>query len=389
VVTEGPPSTGKSETVAVVRYEANRHLSALTTFYRDIWDPAATEQSVACARAEGAARNPVAPGAEAPTFLFLKGDTILGHLSTIPVQLWTGSAQRPAFWFIGFMVRPEHRNGPVGALLLREAVKQLELTLSLTVALPSVRLFRAVGFTDLGLVPNAIRILRAGRVLRRLDLAAVGIDGLPRLVRAAIDVARRPVLAPVAGAMGQLGLDALAFARSWWPAGTASANEGKAGSADSLWAEARTGMGLVAARDEAYLARRYDVTGPYRAVSLHEAGRLSGVAYVREPRAEGDARLRGIKVATLSDIVFPPDKPGLGLRLLRGAERVARELGADALLASQSHRAIRPLLRRRGYVGAGGNLRFLVRDARGELPGATVLEDWWVSRGDMNADSVF
>jgi len=40
-------------------------------------------------------------------------------------------------------------------------------------------------------------------------------------------------------------------------------------------------------------------------------------------------------------------------------------------------------------VKVGGNLRFLVRDARKELPGATALEDWWVSRGDMNADSVF
>lgn len=389
-MTEGSPSTGKSETVAVVSYEASRHLSALTTFYRDIWDPAATEQSVARARAEGAAQNPVAPGTEAPTFLFLKGETILGHLSTIPVQLWTGSAERPAYWFIGFMVRPEHRNGPVGALLLREAVKQLELTLSLTVALPSVRLFRAVGFTDLGVVPNYIRVLRAGRVLRRLDLDALGVEGLPRVVRAGIAVARQPLITPLAGVLAQLGLEGLAVARSWRAAGRISGGAGKGESVEDLWTGARRRMGLAAARDDAYLARRYESAGdPYRVVRLHRAGRLGGVAYVRAPRTEGDPRLRGIRVATLSDVLFPLDQPELGLRLLRGAEVAARDLGADALLASMSHREIRPLLAKRGFVPAGGNLRFLVRDARGELPGDSTLDDWWVSRGDMNADSVF
>ena len=386
---DGPPKAGRPETVAVVPFEAS-HLPALAAFYRDIWDPEASEESVARARAEGAAHNPVAPGSEVPTFLFVQGDTILGHLSTIPVQVWTGNGQRPAYWFIGFMVRPEHRNGPVGALLLREAVRRLELTLSLTVALPSVRLFRAVGFTDLGLVPNYIRVLRAGRVLPRLDLAALGVEGLPRVVRAGIAVARQPLITPLAGAMAQLGLEALAVARSWRAAGRISEGGGKGESVEDLWTGARGRMGLVAARDDAYLTRRYESAGdPYRVVRLHRGGELCGVAYVRAPREEGDPRLRGIRVATLSDVLFPLDKPGLGLRLIRGAEVAARDLGADALLASMSHREIRPLLARRGFVPAGGNLRFLVRDARGELPGNTALDDWWVSRGDMNADSVF
>ena len=367
-----------------------RHLPALAAFYRDIWDPAATEASVARARAEAAAHNPVAPGSEVPTFLFCQGGVVLGHLSTIPVQLWTGGGERPAYWFIGFMVRPEQRNGPVGALLLREAVKQLELTLSLTVALPSVRLFRATGFQELGIVPNYIRVLRAGNVLRRLDLEAVGLTSLPGPLRAAIGLAQRPALAAVAGSVAQLAVGTLATLRSFGGHGRFARTTPARSELDPLWEEVRGGMGLLAARDGAYLERRYQTeNGPYRAVELHFGGRFRGAAYVREPRADSDPRLKGIRVATLSDLMFPTERPDLGLRLLRGAEIVARELGADALLASLSHRTVPPLLLRRGFVKVGGNLRFLVRDARKELPGATALEDWWVSRGDMNADSVF
>jgi hypothetical protein len=389
VVAPGPPPAGGGGSVEVGRFEP-RHLPALTDFYRDIWDPAATVESVARARAEEAKHNPVAPGSEVPTFLFCQAGVVLGHLSTIPVQLWTGAAQRPAYWFIGFMVRPEHRNGPIGALLLREAVKQLELTLSLTVAQPSVRLFRATGFQELGLVPNYIRVLRAGNVLRRLDLEAVGLTTLPKAMRAAVTLAQRPPLAALAGTAAQIALGALAGVRSLAARGAVTPVSPERAGLDRLWEESRGSMGLLAARDGFYLERRYrKEAGPYHAVTLRHEGRVQGTAYIREPRADSDPRLKGIRVATLSDVLFPPNRPELGLRLFRGAERRAHELGADALLVSVSHKSLPALLKRRGYVKAGGNLRFLVRDGKKELPGATVLDDWWVSRGDMNADSVF
>ncbi|MEO8448396.1 MAG: hypothetical protein ABI647_01325 [Gemmatimonadota bacterium] len=386
-----PPPTGSGSGVKVVRYES-AYLSPLTEFYRDIWDSEATETGVAAARAEGAARNPVTPGEQVPTYLFMKEGRVLGHLSTIPVQVSSGGVSRQAYWFIGFMVRPEFRNGPIGYLLLKEASQDLELTLSLTVATPSIRLFRSVGFAEIGLVPNFVRMLRPGRVLRRLDLDAIGLGGLPLLARRAVRVAQAPGVAEIVGGAAGVGLGLWSALRGPWLTSPAVA-EGAASPTelDAMWATIGSALGSAAARDGKYLAWRYPIGqgDPYGAVRVERDGRVRGVAYIRRPRDEGDPRLRGIKVASLSDWIFDPGRSGDGLALLAGAERVARQQGADALLTSVSHAALPPLLRRRGYQRFAGNLVFLIKDRRGELPGSTTLADWWVSRGDMNADGVF
>jgi len=377
--------------IIIARY-GPQHLEALTTFYRDIWDGTATTESVAASRAREAARNVVAPGEEIPTWLVLQGERILGHLSTIPVQVQTSAGLRNGHWLIGFMVRPECRNGPVGFMLLKEAAKTTELLLSLTVAEASQRLFKAVGFAHIGTVPNWIRLLRPGRVLRRIDLDAVGGGGLPQIVRRGMQLAQLPGIADVGGMVLGAGISAVTLLRG----GHASMRgiaEGLPTSAelDGLWGACAPSLGLVAVRDAAYLLPRYPhgADDAYVAVQLHTGGAVRGIAVVRRPRVDGDPRLRGIRVATLSDLVYDARRPDDGLALLAGAEQAARRIGADALLASPSAAACAALLPSRGYVRFGGNLQFLVRDATRVLPGVSVLADWTVSRGDMNADAVF
>lgn len=381
-----PPSGGGS--VQVARYEPH-HLAALADFYRDTWDPDATPARVASARADGARRNPVSPGSEVPTYLLLQDGRVLGHLSTIPVLVDALGERRPAYWFIGFMVRPEHRNGPIGYLLLKEASRALELTLSLTVATASVRLFKAVGFSEMGIAANFIRLLRPGRVLRRIDLDAVGLGRLPGPVRRVVGLAQLPGLAEAAGAVSLAGVEAWSALRSPW-GGVAVEGVPPEG-LDDLWTRVAPSLGNAAVRDGGYLDHRYPTgeRGPYEAVRLMEGPLVRGAAYVRRPRDDGDPRLKGIRIATLSDWIFDLRRPADGLRLLAGAERAARAMGADALLVSASHRAARPMLARRAYLPFAGNLVYLIRDNRGTLPGTTTLADWWVSRGDMNADSVF
>ncbi len=377
--------------MTVVRY-GPEHLPALTEFYRDIWDAEATEARVAGSRALAAARNPVSPGEEVPTYLLMQGSRALGHLSTIPVQVQALGATRPGYWFIGFMVRPEHRNGPIGYLMLKEASKELELTLSLTVAAPSIRLFKAVGFSELGVVPNYLRLLRPDRVLRRIDLAAVGLGGLPNLLQQSVKLFQRPGFAELAGYGARAGLAAWSGLNGPWRTGVGRAEgAAPADALDAMWQSIGPNLPNLAVRDGRYLGHRYPVGDdhPYEAVRLVAAGRVRGVAYVRRPRADGDSRLRGIRIATLSDLVFDPSRPADGLDLLAGAERLARRMGSDALLVSGSDRRLPAVLKRRGYLKFPGNLVFLVKDNRRELPGESRLGDWWVSRGDMNADSVF
>ena len=376
----------------VTRFEP-RYLDALADFYRDVWDPKATPDSVARGRARDAAQNVVKPGDEFPTYLFVQHGRILGHLTTIPVRLRAGGVDRPAYWLIGFMVHPEHRNGPIGFLLLKQAVRELETTLSLTVQQTTIRLLTAVGFRELGTLPNYLRPLRPGRMLAKLDPKTLGLPGLSRAVRMATRAARLPMVAAVAGLAASMGL------------GVWTALNGRPGrgirehdgthvlgvKADALWNDCRDRLGCVAARDSAYLRGRYDVSpgGPYRSLGVIRDGMLRGLAVIRAPRANGDPRLAGIRVATLSDFLYDPARVDVGLALLAGAERAARQMDADALMASAAHRTHGPLLARRGFVRFAGNLHLLVRSTANAFPEPTTLGDWWVLRGDMNADMVF
>ena len=74
----------------------------------------------------------------------------------------------------GFMVLPEHRNGPIGYLVLKEAVRRLGIAAVLTVADPSRRLFEAMGFRNLGMLSNQILPLRPARIAASIDAEALG-----------------------------------------------------------------------------------------------------------------------------------------------------------------------------------------------------------------------
>lgn len=366
------------------------HADLLAAFYRRTWDAGATGASVRAARRMAAARNPVTPGEPPPTFLFLANGRAVGHLATIPVRLWTPAGERPAHWLKGLWVLPEHRNGPVGFYLVREALAQVGVALSAAVAPDALKLLQAAGMEELGVLPNAIRILDPIRVLRSIDVDALG-GGLPRPARAAAARIRRsPVLSALAGT-------ALRAATAGWTAvrgGTGGVHavvlpELRAGELSRLWARARRGVDAAPARDGAYLRGRYLGEGGYRLLGVYEGGVLAGFAAVRPPRAEGDPRLNGVRVATVSELVAPVDRPRLVRALLAGAETVARSLDAHALLCSASHPAARAALRRRGCLPCPGNVHVLLREPPGAAPLPRTLDGWWLTRGDSHADEVF
>lgn len=366
------------------------HAELLAAFYRETWDAAATGASVHAARRAAAARNPVHPGEPPPTFLFLANGRPVGHLTTIPVRLWTAAGERPAHWLKGLMVLPAHRNGPVGFFLLREALAQLELALSAAVAPEARTLLQAAGLTDLGPLPNAVRVLNPARVLRSIDPDAVGA-ALPRPLRAAAARVRRsPVLSTLAGTLLR------AAAAGWTGARGGSGGrdavvlpELRPGEVSRLWARVRRGLSAAPSRDAACLRARYGMEGGYRLLGVYEGGVLAGFAAVRPPRPDGDPRLGGARVATVSELVAPVDRPAVLRALLQGAETVARSLDADALLCTASHPAARDALRRRAYLPFPGNVHLLLREPPGTAPLPRALAAWWLTRGDSHADEVF
>jgi len=169
---------------------------------------------------------------------------------------------------------------------------------------------------------------------------------------------------------------------------------------DELWITARENLKASPLRDGTYMDSRFGNGGeqgeaeenagnPYTFVTTRDRGRLVGVAVVRRPRATSDARLKGIRVATVSELVFPIDRPDAGLATLGAIERMARAAGADALTCMSSHPILCGLLRRQGYLRLTGNVHFFLRDVSGSDRLRTDLGAWWLARGDGESDTSF
>lgn len=368
----------------------------MAAFFRDVgWSGDATADSVLRGRADDARENPGAFGVPAPTFLVLSEERVLGYVSSIPTRIWSGGQERPAHWIKGLMVRPEHRNGPLGFHVLKEAARHLPRAIATVVHPAARRLFGSLGFEDLGALSNHVRVLRPTRVLRRLDPAAIGLEGVGRGAEFSLRLARRSGIVSLVG-----GLAAATQAAWISAAGRERRAQVRRSSCDSLperpaidelWATLRPTLGGACVRDGAFLHWRYlhNADTAYRFVAAYAGRGLAGLAVVRPPRLEGDGRLRGIRVATLSDLLVPLDSAGIALSVLAEVERLAARLGADALLCSTSSPALRRLLSRRAYLAVPGNLHFFVQDRETPRTLPDRMESWWLARGDGESDGTF
>jgi hypothetical protein len=375
----------------------DEHADAIAAFYRETWSPDATAESILAARRRAAAENVVAPGEAPPLALVLEGSRVIACCGSIPQRLWDGVAEHPAYYVKGLMVLAEYRGGPIGFLVAKTLAAHLPRAMVPVVAPAARRLFGALGYTDLGAVTNFVRALRPGSLAQRLDVAALGLR-LPGWLTAGVRLAQRARVAGVAGGAAGLALDLAAAVTRRGAArlSTDSTVEPPAREElDRVWRMAREAIVASPVRDGPYLRGRYGVTGTapdgnrYAFVTARDGTQLVGVAVLLQPRAIGDPRLRGVRVATISDIVFSPQRADVGLALLGAVERAARSAGADAILATTSHGALARLLRRQAYVALPGNVHFFLHDATGTARWPRDLASWWLARGDGEADEVF
>jgi len=369
--------TAPSRIQAVVATE--EHADAIATFYRETWGEPVTADSILAGRRSAAADNVAAPGEVPPVAIVLEGDRVIGHYASIPYRIWDGVTESPAHWIKGLMVVPEYRNGPVGYLVVKTLTAQLPLATALVVAPAARRLLSAFGYSDLGAIPNYVRPLRPGRLARRLDVTELA-PALPRWVSAGMGVAQRVGLAGLAGGAAGIALDLIATAtrRPAARLDIGCASEPPSGEElDEVWARARSTFAASPTGE------------PYLFVTARDGARLVGIAVLRRPRAISDRRLHGLRVATISDVVFPSRRAEVGLALLGGVERAARAAEADAILCTTSQRALARLLRRQAYLRLPGNVHFLLRDGTGNGRWPQDLASWGLARGDGDADEVF
>ena len=391
------------QALLVTETDAEVHAEAIAAFYRQMWNPNTTAESFLASRRKAAAQNVAAPGAPPPTAIVLEGQRVIGYCGSVPQRLWDGVAEHPAYWVKGLMVLPEYRRGPIGYLLWKEIAAHLDHAAMMIVTPAARRLFGATGYTDLGGVPNYVRLLRPGRLAQRLDVAQLELR-LPRWLTTGIRIAQRTGLAGVGGMAAGLVAD-IAAASTRAAAHrftTACASESPSRvELDELWYCARKGIPAGPVRDGLYLRWRFGADGSppplgpegdenrYLFLTAREGARLVGVAVLLQPRETSDPRLHGARVATISDLVYPAERSAVGFALLAAVERAARERDGDAILCSASHRAVARLLRRQMYVPLPGNVHFFHRDGTGGKRWPPQLASWWLMRGDGGADEVF
>jgi hypothetical protein len=372
----------------------DEHSEAIAAFNREVWDRTATRESVLAARRKSAAENVAHPGVPTPAAIVIKGDRVIGFCGTLAQRLWDGKTPWPAYWVKGLMVLPEFRGGPVGLMVMRELASHLDLSTIVTVAPAARRLFAAVGYADIGAIPNWVRPLRVGRMLSRLDLNALGTDVLPSPASAAVRFAQRTGVAAAVG--GVVGVAVRVLAATTRAGASLQVSVARAEPAsdeiDALWSRSRRDLAASPVRDQLYLLGRFSgeaQSNVYMFVEARKAGRLVGLAVVRRPKESSDPRLSGLRVATLSDIVYPIDQPATGAALLGGVEHAALDAGGDAILSTTAHPALIALLRRQAYFPASANIHFFVRDRHSIGSWPKSLASWWLTRGDGESDEVF
>jgi GNAT superfamily N-acetyltransferase len=194
---------------------------------------------------------------------------LLGHISTMPFQMWWGDRDVRARSSLDQFVSPEARGRGVGIALVKAHIDDIDLGLALGMTGSSYPIFKKF-FTDIGPVPAYLRVLDASAVARRRWGTVAGT---------------------VAGPIIGLGLSVLA--KRFGPAAGLEVREVTTFTDEytDLWTRARASYASIVRRDQAYLRWKYERC-PYHAYRILEArtrGTLSGFAIVRD---EGDASFR-------------------------------------------------------------------------------------------------
>jgi hypothetical protein len=369
---------------------------AFDRFRRVIWPTSRNRASSTAVRPDGRQAEQAGPAQDPPTFVFLKGEDIVGHVTTIPVQLASFGKTVAAHWIVGFMVLPEHRNGLVGPLLIKEANRALDCALSLHVEPPVLRILTGLKWVHVGILPQYLRVLSARHVSRNIRLSAIRALALPA------DASNPAALGRFAElSMRVLGGLVLAVGQALWVGLTIVIRPGTLpvtvreerefdDSYDKLWQAVSGQFGACVVRDQKFLRLRFAGDPErYRVLGCRQENRLLGYCIVKTKQFSNDSRMGNMKVVTVVDCLFDPRAPAVFQALLNSVLKICAAESVHAVLCTASHAAVRRLLRANGFFAIPGNLNFACHN-RTSVPVHDIpLESWHLMRGDSDADQNF
>ncbi len=332
-----------------------------------------------------------------PTILFMKGQKVVGHVATLPVQLWIGSQARSAHWLVGFMVLEEYRNGLIGPLLIKEANRTLDVALSLHVESTVLRIMKGLKWSHQGLLPQFLKVLNASSFAENLQLS--GVDAMQKSSGGMMGLARSCLsLSPARWVMGW----GIAAAQTLWngvaslsrrhpSCGEVTEEFGFEDGFTELWETVSKHIGAAVVRDRTYLAARYGrELDRYRLLTCRDHHRkLLGFCLLKTKTFSDDIRMGNMRVGTIVDCLYDPRAPEVWQALLDGAIGMFRAAGSHAVLCTASLEEVQRVLFANGFVAIPGNLNFAIHQRAGSIAELPPLKAWHLMRGDSDADQNF
>lgn len=375
----------------------DHHLAeAFDRFRRVIW-PSSRERPASAGGVDGGvSEEDRIHQRQNPIFVFVKGDSIVGHVGTIPVRLSLHGEARAAHWIVGFNVLLEYRNGLVGPLLIKEVNRTLDCALSLHVEPPVLRILTGLKWDYPGMLPQYIRILSAKGVTDNVQL--LGVRALAsragrfsvllnsRLCDGPIRIVARWALALMQG---------IRAAIAGLPSGTPTVWEVREEHAfdesyDQLWQSVRGQFQACIVRDLAYLESRFGRgMDRYRVLACRCDGQLLGYCVLKVKQFQNDSRMGCMRVGTIVDCLYDPRTPEVFQSLLVHTGQLCRKDNIHAILCTASHAAVRQVLAANGFWVIPGNLNFACHSRADVLLRDVPLESWHLMRGDSDADQNF
>jgi hypothetical protein len=383
------------ELAKVALYDQSMN-EAFDRFRQAIWPNSRKRAASSAGRFDGGQEGQARSTQEPPTFVFLKGEDIVGHVTTIPVQLASCAKTVAAHWIVGFMVLPEHRNGLVGPLLIKEVNRSLDCALSLHVEPPVLRILKGLQWVHKGILPQYLRVLNARGVSHNLQLS-----GIKAVALRTGDTTVAVPFGYVESFMRILGGWGLAVGQAIWASLTivtrpravpveVREEQGFDDSYNELWRAVSGRFGACLVRDQKYLQQRFG-KGPdrYRVLGCRQENRLLGYCIVKTKQFSNDPRMGNMKVGTIVDCLFDPTAPAVFQALLNSVLKICNRESVHAVLCTASHVAVRRLLRANGFVAIPGNLNFAYHNRTNVPLQGIPLESWHLMRGDSDADQNF
>jgi hypothetical protein len=308
------------------------------------------------------------------TWVSRRDRAIVGSQSGIPFKLKEDERVRSASWAVDLIVDPEWRLRGIGPALSAAHFAATDLACGLGVSDAAYRGYIRAGWVDLGVIPHHIRPLDA-----RWSVDAIGLQGWRRLVA-------RMAAPPMVAATGLV-----AYTASVLAGVRLEPIEQFDERADEAWRRSAPHYSVLAVRDRAALAWRFDVA--------FEARSIRRYYLVREDSVYGYVitRVRNMRGRLTLEIVDYLAPPRWLLPLLALVARLPEAQPAVAITCHTLNPAGSRAFAAAGYVrlGSGGRaasflpagappIRLMIHRGTGPDRPAFHRDRWFVTAGDSD-----